>query len=482
MRPLDPIELRQRNVFKSGMKNTQGAIPGGAQRADEVLAKARAHPLWRDRAQRKREYEAAHPGKRYGVGFGCVQKDFGTGAEAAFAEVALSTEGKILLRHIAVELGTGMATSQAALCVQWLGRPADEVRTAQTEWPELPMIATGNPWLMAQAEQDQQQRNPRWTPNLSIPTSASNSAYFYGHATREAARLVFTQGLWPAALALWGQGFGGGQLAPLVVRREDARWIEGKLTAGGLTPLPLEQLAAKAHELGLVTGAVVHTFNRWQWAEADFPLNGGSKRLPLDGLALRYGDGTATAAGQATAHGYRIIERTRAYYPTTQRNNAGVVYYSAIGTIAEVTVDTANGQVELLNHHSILECGNQIVPELVSGQLQGGLAMGIGHALHEFLPLYEDGPGNGTWNFNRYTLPRARDVAVWTQTGEVLPALSDTDPPKGMAEVVMIAVVPAIANAVAHATGHRFRELPITPDKVLAAITGSGAPAKESAA
>ena len=108
--------------------------------------------------------------------------------------------------------------------------------------------------------------------------------------------------------------------------------------------------------------------------------------------------------------------------------------------------------------------------------------MGIGHALHEGLPLYEDGPGNGTWNFNRYTLPRAKDVAVWQQTGEVLPPLSDTDPPKGMAEVVMIAVVPAIANAVAHATGHRFRELPITREVVMAALTAAPATRKEQPA
>lgn len=470
---LDPIELRERNVFKSGMKNTQGAIPGGAQRADEVLAKAKAHPLWRERAKRKREYEAAHPGKRYGVGFGCVQKDFGTGAESGFAEVALSQDGRILLRQVAIEMGTGMTTSQAAICAQWLGRPADEVRTGEIEWPELPMVATGDPWLMSQAEQDRQQGDPRWTPNRVIPSSASNSAYFFGHATREAARLLFTQGLWPAARALWGQGYGGGQLAPLVVRREDARWIAGKLTAAGLVPLTLAQLAAKAHELGLATGAIVHTFNRWQWAEAEFPLSGDDARLPLDGVALRWGDGSGAGAGTPTANGYRMIERTRVHYPPTQRNNAGVVYYSAIGTLAEVAVDTATGTVELLNHHSILECGNQIVPELVSGQLQGGLAMGIGHALHEFLPLYEDGPGNGTWNFNRYVLPRARDVAVWKQSGEVLAPLSDTDPPKGMAEVVMIAVVPAIANAVAHATGHRFRELPITPDKVHAALSGA---------
>jgi len=92
--------------------------------------------------------------------------------------------------------------------------------------------------------------------------------------------------------------------------------------------------------------------------------------------------------------------------------------------------------------------------------------MGIGHALHEFLPLYEDGPGNGTWNFNRYHLPRGRDVAVWKQTSDILPPLSDTDPSKGIAEVVMIPVVAAIANGIAHAIGHRFTELPITAEKI----------------
>lgn len=96
--------------------------------------------------------------------------------------------------------------------------------------------------------------------------------------------------------------------------------------------------------------------------------------------------------------------------------------------------------------------------------------MGIGHALKEYLPLYEDGPGDGTWNWNRYELPTAKDVAVWSQTAEVLPPLSDSDPPKGMAEVVMIAVVPAIVNAITHAIGKRFYELPVTSDKIREAL------------
>ncbi|MCB2557789.1 molybdopterin-dependent oxidoreductase, partial [Listeria monocytogenes] len=79
--------------------------------------------------------------------------------------------------------------------------------------------------------------------------------------------------------------------------------------------------------------------------------------------------------------------------------------------------------VQVLDHHSWIECGRVLVPELVKGQLEGGIAMGIGHALLEEMPLYEGGPAEGDWNFNRYRLPRAKDVAVWNQTAEILPPL-----------------------------------------------------------
>lgn len=467
---LDPIDLRLKNVLKSGMKNTQGAIPGGAIRADEVLAKAKVHPLWRDRARSKLAYEAAHPGKRYGVGFGCVQKDFGTGAETSFARVELAADGHITLHHTGTDMGTGTATSQAVVCARWLGKPADEVRMAITDWSDLPVVTSGDPYLMSQAEQDRLSSNPRWSPNYVSPSSASNSAYFFSHTTRETARVIFEHGIWPAALAIWGQGIGGGQMAAIVVRREDARWVDGKLTANGMEPLPLAVIAQKLHEMGFVTGAIGHAFNRWQWAEADFNIGGETLRRPLDGLAVRDGKAIARNSQPPVAPIYRTLDRRNVFFPPTQRNNAGVTYYSAVGTLVELAVDTATGKVDLLSHHSIMECGNMIVPQLVSGQLQGGIAMGIGHALHEYLPLYEDGPGNGTWNFNRYHLPMAADVAVWKQTGEVLAPLSETDPPKGIAEVVMIPVVPAIVNGIAHAIGHRFRELPVTPEKVLAVL------------
>lgn len=470
---VDAIELRRRNALKSGMKNTQGAVPAGALRLHEILDKASQHDWWKNRQARKQAEDAKDHDNWYGVGFAITQKDFGTGAEAPLAAIEFNADGQISLRHIGTELGTGMSTSQAFVVSDFLGRAADQVQTAQTEWPELALSTSGNPYLMSQAEQDAALRNPRWVAKLASPSSATNSAFYFSHATREAARVLFNHGLWPAAVALWRQGPFGGQANPLVVRRESAVWVNGALTGNGLEPIPFTVLAKKAHEMGLVTGVSVHAFNRWSWAEADFVIDGVRERLPLDGLAVKYGDGAPNAKkAQMNSAGFHLLDRQNAAYPATQLNNAMVTYYSPVATIVEVKVNKGSGEVSVLNHHSWVECGRVLVPELVKGQLEGGLAMGIGHALLEEMPLYEGGPGEGDWNFNRYRLPMAKHVAVWKQTSEILPPLSPTDPSKGIAEVVMIPVVGAIANAVAHATGKRVRDLPITPARVKEALNG----------
>jgi CO/xanthine dehydrogenase Mo-binding subunit len=450
---LDPIEFRLRNVLKTGMRTTQGAVQQGIPRGQAILQKARAHPLWEGRAARKRSYDAAHPGKYYGVGFAACHRRFGSGSEAAFAKVEIAPDGTIALSHSGTEIGTGMSSGQAVACARWLGQPADHVELAITEWPELP-VETGSSDPINQDEQDRLAENPRWTPAFASASSASNSSYYFTHTTREAARVVFLCGLWPAALAIWGRGGLSQTPSP-----EDARWTDGVLSAPRLPPLDLRQLAAEAHAGGHVTGAVVHTFNRWHWAEADFELDQGALRLLIDGLALRRGTG-----------GYAVRDRRKAFYPAPRSVEAMVSIYTVTGTLAELAVDAASGKVALLKHHTLVECGNMLVADLVSSQIQGATATGIGLALHEYLPLYEEGPGDGTWNFNRYHLPRASDVAVWTQTAEVLAPLSDDEPPKGMAEAAGIPIMAAIVNGIAHATGHRFRTLPVTPDQIQAVL------------
>lgn len=457
---VDAIALRRKNAMRSGMRNSQGAVPAGALRNDELLQRAGEHTLWRNRANAKRAFEMANSGKRYGVGFAMVQKDYGSGAEAATATLALEPSGSLALRQGGSEMGTGMTTGHAIMVRDILGSAPQRMTFGVTEWPEMPLSSADEPFSTSQEREDVLARDPHWTPLRQAPMSASNSVYFVGHATRTAARTLLRLSLWPAALAIWSAGPGGGQLRSLSVDIAQARFTNGKLTAGGLEPLSLERLAATAHALGLVTGVSVHTFNRWQWAEAEFDVPGaGALRLPADALSVRLGAGA-----------FQFIERRQVAYPPVARLNAAVTYYAGMATLVEIAVDTATGKVDVLSHHSIHECGNQIVPQLVSGQIQGGLAMGIGHALLESLPLYEDGPGDGTWNWNRYRLPHAADVAVWKQTAEILPPLSDTDAPKGIAEVVMIAVVPAIANAVAHAVGKRFYATPITAGQILEAL------------
>ena len=459
---LDPIEFRLRNVLKTGMRNGQGAIPLGVQRADAVLESARAHPLWSGRAARKQAYDEAHPGKYYGVGFGCTQRRFGNGGEACFAKVELAPDGRITLSHSGTEIGTGMSSGQAVACVRWLGRPADALDLAVTDWSDLPVETSGDPHAMSQTDQDRLALNPRWSPNYAAPSSASNSSYYFSHVTQEAARIVFLCGLWPAALAIWG-----GDAKP-----EAARWRNESLELEGREPLALARLVQETHARGFVVGAAVHGFNRWEWARAEFMVDGAAVHAQVDALSVRYGDG-ASAQKQAfstTPNHYQVLDRWAVSFPPTQNNNKMVGYNTVVGALAELAVDAASGKVTLLTHHTILECGSMIVPELVSSQIQGGAATGIGLALYEYLPLYEEGPGDGTWNFNRYQLPRGSDVAVWQQTAEVLSPLSENEPAKGMADIAQTPIIAAIVNGIAHAIGHRFRTLPVTPDQILAVI------------
>jgi CO/xanthine dehydrogenase Mo-binding subunit len=217
---LDPIEFRLRNVLKTGMRTTQGAVPDGIQRGEAVLQKAKAHPLWEGRAARKRAYDAAHPGKYYGVGFAASHRRFGTGSEASFAKIEMAPDGTIGLSHTAAEIGTGTSSGQAVACVRWLGSPADQVELAVTDWPELP-VETGAA-AIDQAEQERLAENPRWTPVFASASSASNSSYYFTHTTREAARIVFLRGLWPAALAIWGKA--GLSLRAAARERPLGRW------------------------------------------------------------------------------------------------------------------------------------------------------------------------------------------------------------------------------------------------------------------
>ncbi len=467
---LDPIELRRRNALHFGDQNTQGGVPAGAPRIVEMLDRAAQHPVWLQRDQRKKTFEATNPGFHYGVGFAQVQKKYGAGGDPSILVLEFDAAGSLTMRHCVQEIGTGATTAQQVMVWQALGKAPDHVEFGVTEFPQLPLHSSA----ANQAQQDEYANSdPYWVPALVPDMSSSSSVYYLGFATRQAAQFLLEYTLWPAARAIWSQGAGGGSISSFDMQFSDVRVGPEGLGGGGMQPLPFERLAAQAHAMGLITGVAVHTFSHWQWARAEFDIPGvGLRNLPMDALAVQYGKGATEALKQRmTTAGYDFIKRTKAFYPSVQHGSAGPTTYAPAAYLVELNVNRFTGQVNVMSHHALLDPGTMIVPELVSGQLQGGAAMGIGHALLEELPLYADGPGNGTWNFNRYVLPRAKDVAVWKQTAEYLAPLSETSPPKGLAEVTMIPIVAAISNGIAHATGKRFYEFPIAAEKVKAALT-----------
>jgi CO/xanthine dehydrogenase Mo-binding subunit len=171
-----------------------------------------------------------------------------------------------------------------------------------------------------------------------------------------------------------------------------------------------------------------------------------------------------------TTQGYQLLDRATVAFPPTLYERIGVGYTSASGSVVAVEIDRASGAVTIVDAVTVLECGRALVPEQVAGQAEGGFAMGAGYALHEYLPLYEDGPGNGRWNLDRYRIPRASDLPIRRLEIDVLPPLGPSDAPKGIGELVMIPVAPAILNALADATGKRFKALPVTADMIKAAL------------
>lgn len=444
--PLDPIAFRRRNALEPGGRTIAGNPYTDSIRTPEILDKLETHPIWRQRAEEKAR--GLQAGLLVGTGVACATKDYGTGADGTLGRVEIDPQGRIAIHCDQVEMGTAVGTALANRVAAHLGGIADEVTVAQIDaYGALELVTSGDPYTMDQATQDALQRNLRWVPAISTATTASIGAHVGTHAAAEAARVIFRFGLWPAALDLW-------RIEPADPRASkwvDARWENGQLIAPDLAPLALSDIAAKAHEINGVTGAMAHAFSRWAWSAASFPIDGVTWAAEIDALAVRKGAGT-----------FERLERTSVKFPPTENNRIGTTYGSQCGTLVRIEIDRATGALKIAKAYSVLECGKALVPEVVRGQAQGGFAMGVGYALLESLPLYEDGPGNGQWNLKQYLIARGSNLPLHDLEIEMLPPVRPDEPPKGIAEVVMIPVVPALLNAIFDATGHRFQALPVT--------------------
>jgi len=150
------------------------------------------------------------------------------------------------------------------------------------------------------------------------------------------------------------------------------------------------------------------------------------------------------------------------------------------GHLAHVRVDPDTGEVAVLGYVIAQDVGRAINPALVSGQLRGGAAQGIGWALLESLQFDDEGQLL-TGSFLDYAVPRAADVPVIDTILVEVPAPDGPFGAKGVGEAPVCGSPGAIANAIAAASGIRMRELPMTANRIWAegaslAATPSGIP------
>lgn len=135
----------------------------------------------------------------------------------------------------------------------------------------------------------------------------------------------------------------------------------------------------------------------------------------------------------------------------------------------EVEVDTETGLARVLKIVEAVDCGQVVNPQMAEGQVEGAAIQSLGYALYERMPF--DAAGRMQFrSFRDYTIAGATDVPELVSI--LVPTHEPTGPygAKAIAEIPINGPAPAIANAVAHATGVRIRELPLTPDRVLAAL------------
>lgn len=172
-------------------------------------------------------------------------------------------------------------------------------------------------------------------------------------------------------------------------------------------------------------------------------------------------------------HGGQGIQESATWDAKTQMHDHDLMgniapAYSFAAQAVEVEVDTETGRVTVLDSWVADDCGKALNPTAIHGQTNGATVQAIGWTLYEQLQFEGGRLMNG--NFADYTMATA-DAVPLLRGGFV--ELNDPNGPygaKGASETAILPGAPAIANAVFDAIGVRINELPITPEKILAAL------------
>lgn len=196
-------------------------------------------------------------------------------------------------------------------------------------------------------------------------------------------------------------------------------------------------------------------------------------RVPADDLYIREGVVSSRTCGSAKVTVCDLVHSSGVAAPTevvAEATFAPRNSYSFAAQFAEVEVDVETGQTRVLKMVSVHDIGKAINPMAAEGQVEGALQQGIGYALMEDMVVHSETGRTLNSDFADYKMPTALDMpdirVAFVESEDQLGPFGA----KGVGEDGMCPTAPAIANAIYHATGARVKQLPITPERLLAAL------------
>jgi carbon-monoxide dehydrogenase large subunit len=172
-----------------------------------------------------------------------------------------------------------------------------------------------------------------------------------------------------------------------------------------------------------------------------------------------------SAAGEIIGIGASESQRVWAGDASAAAKGASAPGWPFGAQAVEVAVDRETGVIELVRVASAHDVGQALNPMAVTGQIQGGIMMGLGYALSENL-IFDQGKITNA-SFADYKIPTMRDIPSATPIIVEKHYTSEPYGAKGVGEMSVFGVAPAIANAIARATGVRLKELPMSAEKLL---------------
>jgi CO/xanthine dehydrogenase Mo-binding subunit len=145
--------------------------------------------------------------------------------------------------------------------------------------------------------------------------------------------------------------------------------------------------------------------------------------------------------------------------------------YAWAAYVAEVAVDTTTYAATVTDFHAVQEVGRVLHPILAAGQVEGGVAQAIGYALYEKCIWSNGHLANN--QMTNYIMPTSADLPSIHVSFEETPCTHGAFGAKGIGELPMDGPAPAILNAIEHATGIAFNQIPLLPEDIYERMTSS---------